>query len=228
MPNLKQLLDELEIKTDDLDEGGKKDDINLKDVKLDDIPEAQRPIFKKLIDTTESLTNEVAKRDLIINTLKDVKTLATEEKEKPKTEEEKVLGVLDKTDPYAPVFQKLSDAIEGIKLDKQKNTDEEFKNNLISFAKENKDIVRYVTDMDNLIEQHPSLKADIPKLYILAKAVHERRTTQEKTKKEDLQKDPNRFRTESSGMSGRNVTELSNAKSIQEAFEMVEKSAINK
>ena len=94
MTSLKELLDELEIKTDDLDKDKDKDDdkkkdddLNLKDIKLDDIPEKQRPIFQKLIDTVETQTNEISRRDLLINSLKDVRSsIVTDDKKDEKNQ----------------------------------------------------------------------------------------------------------------------------------------------
>lgn len=234
MPSLKQLLDDLEIDTSDLDDKGDQDsnkesEINLKDIKLDDIPEAQRPIFKRLIDTTENLTNEVAKRDLIINTLKDVRQKPKEEeKKKDQENEEKILGILDKSDPYAPAFQKLFDEIQGFKTAKVKDAEKDFETNLIAFAQSNKDVVRYVKDMDDLLEEHPTLRGDIPKLYTLAKSIHERRENAKSSKKEELGTDRKRFSTERSGMSSEHVSSPQNFKTLADAFEDAEKKVVNR
>ena len=237
MTSLKELLDELEIKTDDLGENNQgnqnEEEFNLKDIKLDDIPEKQRPIFKKLIDDSENYQNEIAKRDLAIRTLQSVTANIpdkTQNHNQNQNQEEKVLGVLEKDDPYAPAFQKIADSINSISKSNERNKEEDFKNNLISFAKENKDIVRYVQDMDKLVEEHPSLKRDIPKLYLLAKTVGERREGKVKQKKDEMKREGNAdtFSTEISGMSNQNVSDIPSSKSIADAFEVAQKQLASK
>ena len=224
MASLKELLEGLEIDVSDLEE--KKDEINLKDIKLDDIPEKQRPIFQKLIDNAENLTLEVSKRDIVIKSLKDAVGAGIKQtQEKDPDKKEKILGVLESDDPYAPAFQKIADAIEGISAKGKVDKEKEFETNLIGFAKENKDIVKYVKDMDALLEKHPTLKGDIPTLYTMAKNISERRLIKASDKKDELekQKNANRFRSEGSGISGTNVVGISNAKTISEAFDLAEK-----
>ena len=43
--------------------------------------------------------------------------------------------------------------LNGITKEKEVNQEETFKTNLINFAKEHKDIVRYAQDMDKLVEE---------------------------------------------------------------------------
>ena len=226
MPSLKELLDELQIDTSDLDK--KEDEINLKDVKLDDIPEAQRPIFEKMIATMDEQTNAIASRDIAMNTMKEALVLA-QQKEPEKKEEKKEVFGLAEDDPYAPAFSKLSEMIGEIKSANTVDTQKEFETNLVNFAQKNKDIVRYVQDMDKLIEEHPTLKGDVPKLYTLAKSISERRTGLEKDKKDDLerQRELNAHRSESPGMSGEHASGIVQSGTIAEAFDAAEKS-VNK
>lgn len=233
MANLKELLESLDIDLDDpndknnQDDKDEKDDINLKDINLDDIPEAQRPIFKKLMDQSENLTNELAKSNLIINTLKTTPTLRDQQNNKSddkedKNKDDKVLGTLDKDDPYAPLFLKLAESIDNLSTQKIKDEDAEFKRNIQAFAKDHKDIFRYVKDMDMLLIEHPSLVNDIPKLYTLAKTINTGREQKSNEKKEEINKikNLNNFRIERSGMSGQNASDITNAKTIEEAFNL--------
>jgi len=203
MPTLKELLDDLEIDT-------KTDEVNLKDVKIDDIPEEHRPIFKRAMGIIEEQTNEISRRDIMIDALKTVKP-------KEEAKEEKVLGVLEPDDPYAPAFKKLSDAIEVISSRGQVDKAKTFETSLKEFAADHKDIVRYVKEMDQLLVDHPTLQSDVPKLYTLAKSTKEGR---EKLSKHETVKPQ---RTETSGMPTSNVDNLTQGKSISEAFDLAEK-----
>ena len=107
------------------------------------------------------------------------------------------------------------DEINSLKAASTVDAAKEFETNLKTFAEANKDIVRYANDMDNLLKDHPTLQGDIPKLYQLAKSVHERR------------ENPKKHVTETSGMSSTNVQNLSESKSISEAFDLAE-SKLNK
>lgn len=213
MANLKQLLEELEIDVNDDDDDDKNDEPDLSSVKLEDIPEEHRSLFKKAIDTIEAQTNEISKRDIMLNTLKDY-VPKDKPKDKPKDEDEKILGVLDKDDPYAPAFQKLADAISGISKASEMDQEKKFQEDVTNFAKENPDIVRYAQDMDKLLAEHPSLQNDIPKLYLLAKNINERRDVKSKDRPKR-----NRQSGERSGVANSNVTDIKNYKSIDEAFE---------
>ena len=220
MTTLKQLLDEINIDTSDIADDSKntKDDLDLSKVKLEDIPEKERPIFKKALDIIENQTNEISKRDLMLEALKGVvKQPEKQTKQENKTDDEKILGVLDKTDPYAPAFLKLAQAIEGIGS-RLKSTDEkDFKTRVEEFAKEHKDIVRYAKEMDGLLTQHPTLQNDIPKLYNLAKMTKERRDELGDNKKDRT------GQFEKSGTSSTQTNEITNASSIGAAFDAAEK-----
>jgi hypothetical protein len=234
MGTLGELLEDLGIKMDDSDDksdDNDKDKINLDEVKLEDIPEKHRPVFQTLMETKSNLENELAKKDLTIDTLKDAtKSIITQTKTQTKTEDktdsdEKVLGVLDPQDPYAPAFQTLANMIDGIKTESTVDKEKQWENNLRNFAKENKDIAKYAKTMDALVDEHPTLRSDIPKLYRLAKSIHEGRDKKAGDKIEDIKKteDANRFRTESSGISNANVQEIAEVKSISDAFNLAEK-----
>jgi hypothetical protein len=217
MTTLKQLLDDLEIEVED---DKKDDEIDLKNVKLEDITEEQRPIFEKALNIINDQTTELSKRELIINTLK-------EDRVKPQTvidedKEEKILGVLDTDDQYAPAFKKLADAIEGISKKDEINEQEQFEENLKTFAIKNKDIVKYVKDMDKLLFKHPTLSNDIPTLYHLAKNISEGREKLKGNKREELESKDNLV-FENSGQSLGNVTNITQAKTIGEAFELAQK-----
>jgi hypothetical protein len=121
----------------------------------------------------------------------------------------------DDDDPMDARLKKIEDAITGMATAKTVDAQETFETNLKTFAEANKDIVRYANDMDVLLKDHPTLQGDIPKLYQLAKSVHERREK------------PRKHVTESSGMSSTNVTAKSESKSISEAFDLAE-SKLNK
>ena len=216
MASLKQLLDELEIDTT------VKDEQDLKDVKIDDIPEEHRPIFKKAVDIINAQTNELAKRELVIKTLKETKQEPIIKKEE---QEESVFG-LEPTDPYAKVFKSLSDEIKSLKSEKVTNTQEVFKNNIITFVKENPDTVQYVKEMDAILVEHPTMGKDIPTLYKMAKDLKERRATLQKNKKDELAREEKagNFKLESGGPAPHNVREIKEAKSITQAFDFAEKS----
>jgi hypothetical protein len=155
----------------------------------------------------ESLKNELAKRDLVIQTLQSVK--AKEKEDPPKVDEEKDEFGLEKDDQYAPVFKKMFDAIGDLKTDKVVDAKAEFETNLKSFADKNKDIVQYANDMDKIGKEHPTLMTDIPKLYTLAKKMAEGRKTQQK-------------RTETTGNPSSTVIPIQQGKTIAEAFELAE------
>jgi hypothetical protein len=223
MTTLKELLDSVEIRTDDLEEKEEEEEkIDLKSIKLEDIPEKQRPIFKTLLETVEKQTNEISKRDIMLDAIKKFAPKPEKKEEKKESKEnkekEKILGVLDPDDPYAPAFKTLADMIGNISKGKEVNEEEQFEEEIKSFAQEHNDIVRYVKDMDKLLEKHPTLKKDIPTLYEMAKKVAEGRTAKVTKFKQE------KYQTEKGGMSGDKVDEIKgNAKSINEAFELSEK-----
>ena len=203
MTTLKQLLDDIEIDTDDKD-----DKIDFKEIKLDDLDEKSRPIVEKAMSIMEDQTNEISRRDLMIQTLKDVKP---PDDPPPKNDDPPVID----DDPSEARIKKLEDAILNLGKAKEVDAAKEFEINLKTFAEANKDIVRYANDMDNLLKDHPTLQGDIPKLYQLAKSVHERR------------ENPKKHVTETPGMSSQSVQNLSESKSISEAFDLAE-SKLNK
>ncbi len=233
MTSLLELLESLDIKTDDLgeDDPNKQDDpnkIKLDEIKLDDIPEQQRPIFKALIDKTTSLENEGSKKDLIINTLTKVaKTVNVQKETKDEGEEgdEKVLGILDKTDPYAPVFQRLADMIGSDRADKGADKEATFKKDMIAFVKDHSDIYKLAPTMDKITEDHPTMRYDISKLYKLARAIKEGSDAKAKEKADDLkrQKDAGRSGSERDGISSVNTQDIQQSKTIKEAFDAAEK-----
>ena len=204
MPSLKELLDEIEIKTDDLE---KDDPLDPTKVKLEDLPEEQRPIFEKALGLLNEQTNELAKKDLVIQTLQS--TQKEPDPVKPTDEEKGIFG-LEKDDPYVGAFQQLNDAISGISKKTEVDAEKEFKTNLKKFAGKNPDIVRYANDMDRIREDHPTLITDIPKLYSLAKQVVERRKEKPKPT------------TESTGTSPNNIVQIQQGKTIAEAFSLAE------
>jgi hypothetical protein len=230
MTTLKQLLEDLDIDTSDIDDGNNKDDKNEPDInnlKLDDIPEEQRPIFKKLKDTLDQQTNELAKRDLALKTMKDAVIAAqrtqpknNDNKDTDNNEDDKVFGILPADDPYAPVFKKLGDTLDQIKNANQKDTEAEIRQNIQNFATQNPDMVQYAEDMDKLVAAHPTLINDIPTLYNMAKQVKEGRKAKVENKKNDMNRSNNARNhiTESPGFSNANVVETKESKSIGEAF----------
>jgi len=71
MPSLKEILDDLDIKTDDLEKKNDDNEVDLSKVKLDDIPEAQRPVFQKMMSVVDEAKTELARRDIVIGTLRE-------------------------------------------------------------------------------------------------------------------------------------------------------------
>lgn len=219
MATLMQLLKELEVDVDLNDDPDKKeDDVDLSKIEIDKIPEEHRKAFQIALDTIENLKNESSKKDLMLEGMKTAISSVPKEKEKEK-EKEKVLGVVDVDDPYAPAFKTIADSINELKNIFTRGTEKDFKTELINFAKEHKDIVRYTKDMDLLIEEHPSLRNDIPKLYTLAKSITEGREKKSGDKKNQINNDSRRFSTENSGVARDNVTNIQNSKTINDAFE---------
>jgi hypothetical protein len=236
MTTLGKLLEELNIDTSDIDDDGSdnnnNDEVNIDDVNLDDVPENLQPVFKKMKETLDTSQNEIAKRDLVINTLKDQfnagnKGNDNNNNNNNNNDDEKVLGVLDKDDPYAPVFQKLAEAVDGIKQKTTVDKEQEFIGNLKSFAQENPDIVRYAETMDKIVEKHPTMKEDIPTLYNMAKSMQERRDTKANDKENEVNRHRNArsFSNESPGASSRNSVDVVESKSISEAMENTLKQA---
>lgn len=237
MTTLGKLLEELNIDTSDIDgnddSNNNQDEVNIDDVKLDDVPENLQPVFKKMKETLDTSQNEIAKRDLVINTLKDQFNAGrssnndTQNNNNNTGEDEKVLGVLDKDDPYAPVFQKLADSINGIKENVSVDKEQEFIDNLKSFAEKNPDIVRYAQTMDKIVDKHPTMKEDISTLYNMAKSMQERRDNKANNKEDEVNRHRNarNFSNESPGASGRNSVDVVESKSIADAMENTLKQA---
>jgi hypothetical protein len=196
--NLKEILDDLDIDTEE---------DPLKDVKLDDLDEKARPIVEKAMGLISDQTNTIAARDLQIQTLMSVHKEKEPEKKKEEKEED-----LDENETR---FRKLESSIEGLKTATTVDTEAEFETNLRAFAEKNKDTVRYVSDIQKLVDDHPTLKTDVPKLITLAKSVFERR--------EELKKEPKKKTTETSGFDVKNVSDLTQGKTISEAFDNAEK-----
>lgn len=227
MPSLGDLLKDVEIDISDLEEKDDKEEIKLEDLKLDDIDEKHRPYFKKLIETVQGQEIKSAEKDLVIKTLKENLPKQTKELEKKSNKDEKILGVLDPDDPYAPVFKTLADMIGGITQKESANLDESWKSNVLSFAEKNKDIVKYYKDMDkirnNLRDDSP-WKYDVQYLYNTAKDMVERRENIRNSKKEEINQNQNvrKFKTETSDISSSNASDIVESKSIAEAFEAAE------
>jgi hypothetical protein len=238
MPSLLEILNDLDIDTSDLDGDDKNQDenkIDLSEFKVDDVPEDQRPFVQKLIEERENLTNEVSKRDLMINTMRDMvgnnqnnqNRNNSDNNNNDNKDDDKILGV-GKDDPYfelANAVNTISGKLSSMDEEKAKNAKTSFEQNLVSFAQENKDVVRYAKDMDALIDEHPTLKNDIPKLYKLAKAVGEGRENKSNQKKEELSNTNSGLRSESSGVPNASVKDLSNVKSIEDAFDLAWKAS---
>lgn len=226
MPTLKEILDELEIDT------GEDQDTKPEDPKIDvdKLPEDQKKYFSTLNSELENLKNEVSKRDLAIGELQKAVRLTSENQNKQNNQdnkkEEKILGVLDPEDPYAPAFQKIMEAVDNVKQEiPRRDPSKEFQENIVKLAKENPDIVRYVKDMDSLLQAHPTYINDVEGLYQSAKAMSERRKSTESNKRKSVEAQGNaiNFKTESSGMSNQNVRPPDNVKSISEAFNLAMK-----
>ena len=185
---------------------------------MEKIPEEQKQYITTMKDMLTAKDNDIANKDLVINTLKTNKPKPKEEL-KPKEEE------LDDTDPYASSFKKLNDRLDAMDANATGNQEKNWKNNLVAFAQKTPDIAKYVKDMDVLMEEHPTLRNDVPTLYTMAKTVAERRNTKLEEKKKDLNivKDAKRFSTETDSSARQTVTTGGNAKSIAEAFEIAEK-----
>jgi len=217
MPTLKEILDEIDVKTDDLEE---KNDIDISSVKLDDIPEKERPIFKKLLDTVNEKTNELAKNDIIIKTLRSTYTEKKEEKKEDKKDDND-----DETDPIKKELKTLRQELLEIKQGKEVNREEQAKEDIVNYLKEHKDAIRYVQDADKLLAKHPTLKYDAENLFDLAKKSYDTRTGKQKNKQDEInrEKTARNKQTESFGTSSTRVSDVSNAKSISEAFELAEK-----
>jgi hypothetical protein len=218
--NLKQLLEELDIDTSEVEEGSDKEENKIDPEKLS---ESEKKIYQALSSENEELKNEVSKRDILIDAMKKAQANIHQPKDKKEGDEEekeeKILGLLDKDDQYAPAFSKLANMIVGVAKKSQVTEEKSFKEGVVDFAKKNKDIVRYVKEMDELLVEHPTLKKDIPKLYKLAKNTAEERG---KLKKNDK----TQFVTERSGVSSSNVTDMPGSKTISEAFELAEKKVV--
>ena len=216
MSSLKQLLDELEIDTGDLE---KKDEIDLSTIKIEDLPEEQRPIFKRAMGIIDSQTNKIAGQELVIKTLKETSKIP----EKGGEKEEK--GLIDENDPYAPMFKELRDEIHSLKSEKVQDVQKIFKNNITSFVKKTPDMVRYVKEMDAILIEHPTMGKDIPTLYKMAKDLKEGRAKAQKEKNDDLDRQGNAgmSTTEMGGTASHLTRQVTAAKSIGEAFDLAEK-----
>ena len=69
-----QMLKDMDIDVEDLDNKDDKDEnaVDMKDFKMDDVPEAQRPFIKKMIDDAEAGKNAMATISLENKTLRQV------------------------------------------------------------------------------------------------------------------------------------------------------------
>ena len=104
----------------------------------------------------------------------------------------------------------MQDEINLLKNNNMTDAKEKFETDLKSFAGENPDIVRYVKDIDNIAIEHPTLMADIPKLYTLAKRMAEGRKTKRKE-------------TETPGTSTDKVIPIQQSVTIAGAFDLAQK-----
>ena len=230
MGTLKELLDELNVNTDDLEDEDKdenKDEISPENIDLDSFSDEQKPVIKKLLDEREVFLNEVAKNQLIIKTLKDafpnsnkkIENKPEKAKDENEGEDEEFFG-LKLDDPYARVMKKMYNDITRTNDHSQViEAEKQFVQNVKAFSQENPDMVRYVKDMDELRSQlspKSSLRYDIKKLYNLAKNQDERRIDNKKNKQEIKNKN---FRLERSGISGTNVDNVKNFEDLESAFD---------
>lgn len=224
------LLKSLEIDTSDLggDDDGKDGSFDIGGIKIDDVPEEQRPAMKALLDTVESQKNDIATANLATQTLQNFVTNLGKNSEENKGNENandddgKVLGVEKDNELFtlAQSVQSLHSKFDGIETDKKTNIEETFKSDVKSFAADHKDIVQFANEMDQLVADHPTLRGNISLLYTTAKAISEGRA---KTSKSNSDKTGNSSRFETVGVSNSNVADISKVTNITEAFELAEK-----
>jgi hypothetical protein len=200
MPSLKQIFEEMDIDISDikLEEEEEKPELD-----LEKIPEDQREVVSNMM---EQYKNDIAAKDLTIQTMNQMI-----EKTKPK-EEHKVEEKEEEEDPYLKEIRSLREEITSLRNERHQNTEEKFMDDVRSFAKDNPDIVRYATDMDNLrknLRPDSPLMYDVQSLYSFVK------------KEKGGEK---KFQTERSGVSARNTQKIQQANSMAEAFENAESS----
>ncbi len=199
MATLKDLLDEIDVKLDDEEESTEEDNFD-----INKIPEDQQKHYNKLTSEIEDFKNKVAEQDLVIKTLKDAFNKATPKKEEIEEPE-------DEDDELLKEVKTLRSEIAALKDSKAIDTEKQFETNMIAFARENPDVARYAETMDNLIDEYPKLKEDIPKLYKFAKSISSGK-----------QKPKRKTGEGGGGLPLKNVTNITEAKSIKDAFNLAE------
>lgn len=251
MTSLMEILEGLDIKIEDDDKDDKNDKIDTKNIDINKIPEDQRPVVQALMNENNNLSNEVSKINLKFDTLANSTkellqnigkgNISDTKDDKDTKDDNKILGVLDKDDQYAPVFLALSksineikDSVNSVSLKDQQNQDNTWKNNVISFAKTNKDVVKYAQTMDKIrsqINPESPLFNNVEYLYNSAKIMQD----SDESKINDVKDkhgnviNANKHFSERSGMSTSNVQNISgNSKSIAEAFEASEEQLARK
>ena len=197
---LNDLLKELEIDTEEE---------SLADVKIEDLPEEQQPLFKKAMDIIAKQTDEIAAVSLVAKTLKEHAAKPVEKPEEKKPEEG-IFG-LEKDDPYAHAFETMAGMIGNIGVKTEYQIQADFEEDITELAKKDKTIVHVIPEMEAILKTHPTMRSDVNTLFALAKATKERR--KEKVKP-----------TEITGATTNTVQNSVQSKSITEAFAEAEKS----
>jgi hypothetical protein len=223
--NLGDVLKDLDI---DIPVEGDKIEGEGKPVELDleKIPEEHRAAVKTAIEAGKTrvgeLENQVAQKDLTINTLQSSFEKAASGKpvEEKKDAGEKLFGVSDKDDYYNPAFVKIAEDLKTIRSAISGKDTDTFMGNLESFATKNPDIAKYAVDMDRIAAEHPTLLKDIPKLYTLGKGVHDRRAEKEEKVRKSTEREINAaaLGSETGGTASGKV-QPGQVKTITEAFE---------
>ena len=197
---LNDLLKELEIEVDD--------EVKLADVKIEDLPEEQQPLFKKAMDIIAKQTDEIAAVSLVAKTLKE-HAAKPEEKPEEKKPAEGIFG-LEKDDPYAYAFETMAGMIGNIGVKTEDQIQADFEEDIKALALKDKSIVHVIPEMDEILKTHPTMRSDVNTLFALAKQTKERRVEKPKP-------------TETAGSDSNTVQNPVQQKSIAEAFAEAEK-----
>ncbi len=232
---MKDILENLQIKLDDTDENANAEEgkVDVNNIDLEKVPEDQRPMVKALIDQSSEFKNTVAKNEIVINTLRDEaeKVIdkfsnmqtndSNEDISKPK---EGIFG-LDPDDKYIPAFKAIAEGLSGIHAKEVENVEKAFEANVAKFVGDNKDMVRYVKTMDKIRDElrpESPFRYDVQYLYGIAKSMEGNSDTKVQDKGNELNNNQNalNFTSERPGMAPSNVTSPTNAKTINEAFEL--------
>lgn len=204
--NLSDILKDLNIPI----EGEKPADSKVDFEKFDTskLPDEAKTVFKTMLDTINDSKNQLAGKDLVINTLK---TVHVEKPVAPAAPAEEI------TDPVLKEIQDLKNELATIKRASTKTVEETFKDGIKSLVsnKETQDVVRFVPEMKTLLQQHPSLATDVNGLYYLAKL----KSTGGKTKEKDETVNQNKKVTEMSTFANRDVASAKRYSSLEEAYD---------